>query len=735
MLWTPICLVVLAFVASNCNASSAKRNRLNDFISHYEGLDYDKNELHDRHLRFRRSITHEQQPLHLDFYSHKRHFRLRVKRDTTIFSEDFQIPSGDHSFHPSNIYEGHLEDDTGSKVHGFVHDRIFEGRVYTSGGEEFHIEPAWKYFNDTTSFHSVIYNVANIRYPFASRCGAKKNIAEWMKTVQRSAIEKNENKNQEDEHHERKRRATGGTKSSCRLFVQADPTFTEKFAKSVDRALYLMSQHVKSVDHIYKETAFTGFSMRVRFAISRMLANTTSSCGSCPFKEENIGVAKFLELNSETNHQKHCLAYVFAYRDFSDGVLGLAWIGEKSGASGGVCERWKMYSGGKYKSLNTGIVTTLNYNQAVPSKVTDITLAHEIGHNFGAQHDPSASTSTCSPGSTGGGNYIMYPSATSGSDANNYKFSKCSKDYIGPVLQAKSHICFEEHAGPICGNKIVEAGEECDCGYDGDDCKDACCIGQGKAGSTGCRYSALANSSAVGGTRCSPSEGPCCTTACKLRNATDMHNCSSATQCAMSGICDGTSAYCPTPLYQPDITTECNSGKRVCINGSCIGSICVKHNKTACMCTSKADFCKICCMTGNDQSTCKSMNLDQSPGTPCDNYLGYCDIFDKCRKVDAEGPLSRLKNSLFRFIWCCSKHTPSSNPNKPPARQLTLPRTLSRRPRPQNQQPVRASAPHHSGGSVDPWGEGPPGYDTAIRDSGRGHAQRMQLHHKSVRGT
>jgi disintegrin and metalloproteinase domain-containing protein 10 len=34
-------------------------------------------------------------------------------------------------------------------------------------------------------------------------------------------------------------------------------------------------------------------------------------------------------------------------------------------------------------------------------------------------------------------------------------------------------------------------------------------------------------------------------------------------------------------------------------------------------------------------------------GSPCNNYQGYCDVFKRCRGVDAEGPLSRLKNLLF----------------------------------------------------------------------------------------
>lgn len=71
-----------------------------------------------------------------------------------------------------------------------------------------------------------------------------------------------------------------------------------------------------------------------------MQINTTSDekDRSNPFRFPNIGVEKFLELNSEQNHDDYCLAYVFTDRDFDDGVLGLAWVGAPSG-TGSECDK------------------------------------------------------------------------------------------------------------------------------------------------------------------------------------------------------------------------------------------------------------------------------------------------------------------------------------------------------------------------------------------------------------
>lgn len=58
----------------------------------------------------------------------------------------------------------------------------------------------------------------------------------------------------------------------------------------------------------------------------------------------------------------------------------------------------------------------------------------------------------------------------------------------------------------------------------------------------------------------------------------------------------------------------------------------------------------------NTCSSTGSESLDQffkrkvttlQAGSPCNDFKGYCDVFMKCRLVDADGPLARLKKAIF----------------------------------------------------------------------------------------
>lgn len=71
--------------------------------------------------------------------------------------------------------------------------------------------------------------------------------------------------------------------------------------------------------------------------VQRIKIDDDSACSpqfkgdSNPFCMENIDVSNFLNLHSLGDHQDFCLAYVFTYRDFTGGTLGLAWVASASG--------------------------------------------------------------------------------------------------------------------------------------------------------------------------------------------------------------------------------------------------------------------------------------------------------------------------------------------------------------------------------------------------------------------
>ncbi|XP_077520004.1 disintegrin and metalloproteinase domain-containing protein 10-like [Amblyomma americanum] len=757
--------------------------RLNRFVSHFEPLSYQPHQVHRDHVRLRRSINQNQHAhghVYLRFQGFNRLFHLKLRPDTSAFHKDLVVETaqlGRITPDISHIYSGELVGEPSSLVYGSLVDGVFHGAIQSPWGR-YYVENARRFFPRPKAFHSVLYDARDAHFPDTGSpggwCGLRADTERWMDAVMKSRATLAAEQGIRRKVRRRRdtiARWTGSGARGPRAFDDSDdylpdsgersgsgdeealnasariavPSTSRRVCNlklSIDHLLYghmhdqesnphrtraritaFIAAHVTRASAVFQRTTF-GNIQDITFIVQKIRINDSQSCAegvkkNNPFCSDGIDASYLLHLTSKENNDDFCLAYTWTFRDFADGILGLAWIARPQLGQGGICEKnrpsvdlkpgtteYRQY----HLSLNTGIVTFLNYNNPVSQSVSEITFCHEMGHNFGSPHDAPPGVScfgACAPcGSRG--NYIMFPSATKGTEFNNDKFSPCSlrniTSVLKPMFEGRSNRenCFQVFAGPICGNDIVEGNEECDCGAYLADCEEKCCYPRhNTVGAPGCTLRK--------GEDCSPSAGPCCTTDCKLLDSSVL--CKQDTMCRNLSYCDGINATCPLGPPKPDLT-PCNEGTQVCMKGECSSSICMKYGLKECTLTgsrySVDELCLIACQeSGQCLPACDFPKMKAhcgaklTPGAPCNGLRGYCDVFRKCRDVDAEGPLTRLQriffgersvNKIKDFImlhpllsaflalgtlWlmilafrCLAVHTPTSNPNKKPAHKL-----------------------------------------------------------------
>ncbi|CAB1340423.1 unnamed protein product [Coregonus sp. 'balchen'] len=409
----------------------------------------------------------------------------------------------------------------------------------------------------------------------------------------------------------------------------------------------LLIELIDRVDDIYRSTSwddeYKGYGVQIQQIIIEKLPTRVPpgeahfNMRGSPVEGKDVwDVKKLLEqfsVDIADNASKVCLAHLFTYQDFDEGTLGLAYE-------------------------------------------ADLVTTHELGHNFGAEHDPD-NIPYCAPREDQGGKYVMYPIAVSGDHVNNKRNSN------------------------VCGNSRVEQGEECDPGllHINDD---RCCTSDCKLRPTA---------------KCSDRNSACCKLCQYEKEGKVCQEPISAT-CKGKSYCTGNSSDCPSPENAPDKTVCLDNGE--CLDGVCIPFCEAVKNLQSCACNETNSSCKVCCRSTS--GVCAPYQDDGGDfiylrkGKPC--TVGFCDGAGKCMK-QVQDVIERLWdfidkldiNTFRKFLadnivgsvnaeFMSSLESASVRIFKPPA--ISALRFQASGPQQTSTPPIQAPAPARTPGALAP---------------------------------
>lgn len=618
---------------------------LNSILTDYDVLSTSQLQLHS--VRKRDVNTHSHLERLVSFSALQRHFKLYLTTNTDLFSNNFKAvfvdkhgKEKDYDIQLQNYFTGHVVGEQNSRVQAHIDGDEFSAHILTDE-TEYNVEPLWRFTDSEIDSRVLVYrseDIKNISRLASSKvCGyfhAEAN--DLLPQTARSGWAGPEEVEQEKAHrHREKRYAHDHKKNTCPLLLVADYRFFEHMGRGQESVtLNYLIELIDRVDDIYRNTIwddeFKGYGVQIHQIIinKEPTKPPPGQRGWVHYNMKNSSTAgrevwdvkRLLEqfsLDIADNASTVCLAHLFTYQDFDEGTLGLAYVApSKPQALGGLCPKpyYASHSVKKPSFLNTGLTSTKNYGKTILTKEADLVTTHELGHNFGAEHDPD-NIPPCAPSDDNGGKFVMYPIAVSGDHVNNKRFSTCSKISVGKTLRFKAPVCFKERNSKVCGNSRVEEGEECDPGllHLNDD---TCCTFD-------CKFKP--------DVQCSDRNSPCCRNCMFEKAGTRCQEAINAT-CKGTSDCTGVSSQCPPPVNAADNTTCVDNGR--CYKGECNPFCEAVQNLQSCACNETEHSCKMCCR--RKDGTCSPfVQADGSflflrKGKPC--TVGFCDEGGKCMK-------------------------------------------------------------------------------------------------------
>ncbi|XP_021519007.1 disintegrin and metalloproteinase domain-containing protein 24-like, partial [Meriones unguiculatus] len=233
----------------------------------------------------------------------------------------------------------------------------------------------------------------------------------------------------------------------------------------------------------------------------------------CKWKRENL-----------KSHIPYDIAHLFVNYNFTS-YFGIAYVGT-------ICN----------DTFGCGVDSLLGDNFSTIGHI----VAHEIGHNLGMPHDGIFCTCGGEP---------CFMSATTNTSR---KFSNCSYALLWEHTAKTS--CMHSKPSPsdifplkFCGNRVIDEGEECDCGTS-EECEYSLCC--------------LPDCTLKSGASCHT--GLCCSNLCKIQPSGTLCRVEE-NECDLPEWCNGTSHECPEDMFKQD-GSSCRDG------GYCYKKRCNSHD-------------------------------------------------------------------------------------------------------------------------------------------------------------
>ncbi|TFK57701.1 hypothetical protein OE88DRAFT_1709856 [Heliocybe sulcata] len=248
-------------------------------------------------------------------------------------------------------------------------------------------------------------------------------------------------------------------------------------------------------------------------------------------------------------------------------------------------------------------------------------VSHEIGHNFGALCTSGCnSTSNCCPFSANqcdaSGKFVMNPTTA----ASETTFSPCSLGNICSLMQGNTGwqtntSCLVAPSPSqkiislqMCGNGIVEAGEDCD---PGPGVNSTCC------NPTTCKFTS--------GSVCDPTNSQCCTDSCQYAPSTQVCRPAKDATCDTAEVCTGNNATCPEDVFAPNgkfSSTDLAASGLTILTEQCQQLGASMNLQEACPATNDKT-CLVSCQDPTSASQCITLQTQLVDGSPC-GYAGTC---------------------------------------------------------------------------------------------------------------